>query len=138
MTRIGRWLDSHICVKKRRSFRVFTAIFAIVLFHISDLYMTLQYRGLNLMIESNQIARVVIYEVSPLPLIFYKTVLTLIGCSLLIRYKDRISAEIACWFILSILIIVIAKWTLYMDAITVLHPTLPIDEESLKEFIENL
>ena len=129
--------DDENFAHKRRGFRVVTVILAIVLFNIADLLITLEYRKLNLLIESNEVARLVVYDISPAPMILYKIIVTFIGCGLLIKFKNRISSEIACWFILSVLVLVIAKWSLYIEAITMVQPHLPHNSEDLRVFIES-
>lgn len=103
--------------EKRRAIRVITLVFAIALLNLGDLFMTLQYRKINMMVESNAVAANFVYHPNPWPLIFYKIGCVGFACFVFIQLRKKKIIEIVAFSMVIVFSILILIWQGYMDAI---------------------
>lgn len=103
--------------EKRRAIRVVALVFAIALLNLGDLFMTLQYREINMMVESNVVAAQFVYHPSPWPLIFYKVGSVGFACFVFIQLRKKKLVEIVAFSMVILFSLLILVWQGYMDAI---------------------
>lgn len=103
--------------EKRRAIRVVALVFAIALLNLGDLFMTLQYRKINMMIESNVVAANLVYHPNPWPLIFYKFGCVGSACFIFIQLRKKKLVEIVAFSMVIIFSLLILIWQSYMNAI---------------------
>lgn len=103
--------------EKRRAIRVLTLVFAIAMLNLGDLFMTLQYRDINMMVESNTVAAGLVYHSSPWPLIFYKIGSVGFALSVFVQLRKKKLVEVVAFSMVIIFSILIFVWQNYMDAI---------------------
>jgi hypothetical protein len=101
----------------RRAFRVLWIVFALALFNLGDLLMTLEYRHVNLMVEDNSVAAKLVYHPNPWPLIIYKVCFVTIALSIFVQLRRKLLVEIAGICMLIMFVSLTIMWYGYMDAI---------------------
>lgn len=103
--------------EKRRAIRVVALVIAIALLNLGDLFMTLQYREINMMVEGNSVAAKLVYYPSPWPLIFYKVGSVGFACFIFIQLREKKLVEIVAFSMVILFSLLILVWQGYMDAI---------------------
>lgn len=100
-----------------RQGRVTGLLIAIVVMAYADLDMTLSYATSVGFGEGNPVARAVMGIQSPGVVIMYKALCTLIGISILYRWRRSLASEIAAWLMIIVMGWLMCRWSLYNTGI---------------------
>lgn len=103
--------------EKRRAIRVVALVIAIALLNLGDLFMTLQYREIDMMVESNSVAAKLVYHPSPWPLIFYKIGSVGFACFIFIQLREKKLVEVVAFSMVIIFSLLILVWQSYINTI---------------------
>ncbi len=104
-----KWSERHSSEDAQRF--VIRAIFVLTLLGIFDLLCTHAANQSGGFLELNPIAAHLLQ--SPLALVTYKAVLTILGAGILLRLKVYRGAQVACWWLCVICTLVAARWVTY-------------------------
>ncbi|MAE59991.1 MAG: hypothetical protein CMJ49_01395 [Planctomycetaceae bacterium] len=115
--------DTH---RRRRPFRVAVLLIGMVLFGLGDLYATLMHSLYVGMHETNPIGAYLIAEQSIWGLILFKLGTLGLSAGLLLKVRHHLSAELACWALLVVMILVTVYWHAYNHQVLTMAEKLPV------------